>query len=227
MASETSASSRAISRGPFSTIVTRDAEAAERLGELEADVAAPDDDKVFGQGVEGQDRAVGQGRHGIDAGEPGDRGAGADVEEDALGRKASAADRDVARAGEAGVPFDQGDVGGAAEPVALALPRLQHDGVHAGLDPGHVGGDRAGDDAEVGGAASEVGDIGAGDQGLGRAAAGVDTGASEEAALDDRHLRAGGGQPDRERRAGLAAADDDCVEALGGHARPSRQRARG
>ena len=51
-ASETSASSRPIRRGPFSTTVTSRAEAAEHLGELEADIAAADDDQVLGQVVE-------------------------------------------------------------------------------------------------------------------------------------------------------------------------------
>ena len=51
------------------------AEAAEGLGELEADVAAADDDEVAGQLVEGEQRAVVEGRDVADAGEVGERGA--------------------------------------------------------------------------------------------------------------------------------------------------------
>ena len=54
--------------------------------------------------------------------------------------------------------------------------------------------------------------IGAGDQRLGRRAAGVDAGAAEQVALDQRDLHAGAGQPAGERRPGLAGADDDRVE---------------
>ena len=69
------------------------------------------------------------------------------------------------------------------------------------------------DDAEIGGAARQVGGIGAGDQRLGRDAAGVDAGAAEELALDERDGHARGGQPAGQRRSGLAGADDDRVEA--------------
>ena len=49
------------------------AEAAERLGELEADVAAADDDEVAGQLVEREQRCVVERRHVADAGEVGER----------------------------------------------------------------------------------------------------------------------------------------------------------
>ena len=71
------------------------AEAAEGLGELEADVAAADDDQVLGQGVEGEQRAVGQRGDPVDAGQVRHRGAGADVEEDAPGGERAVADRDA------------------------------------------------------------------------------------------------------------------------------------
>ena len=67
-------------------------------------------------------------------------------------------------------------------------------------------------DAVFGGAAGEVRGVGAGDQRLGRHAAGVDAGAAEQLALDERDLHPGAGQAAGERRAGLAGADDDGVE---------------
>ncbi len=63
------------------------------------------------------------------------------------------------------------------------------------------------------GAPREVGGIGAGDQGLGRRAAGVDAGAADELALDQRDLLPGGGEAAGHRRPGLAGADHDGVEA--------------
>ena len=58
IAADTSSSSRAMSRGAISTIVTCAAEAAVHLGELEADVAAADDDQVRGQEVDVQHRGL-------------------------------------------------------------------------------------------------------------------------------------------------------------------------
>ena len=77
----------------------------------------------------------------------------------------------------------------------------------------HVDADGAVDrHAVVGGAPREMRGIGAGDQRLGRHAAGVDAGAAEQLALDERDRHAGRGQPAGKRRAGLAGADDDRVE---------------
>ena len=95
--------------------------------------------------------------------------------------------------------------------LGRGTPR-RDDGVLALLHPPHVHRDAAADhDTEVGGAARHVRGIGAGDQGLGRRAAGVDAGPAERLALDDGDALSGAGEPLRERRAGLAAADDDRV----------------
>ena len=71
IAAETSSSSRAIRRGAISTIVTVGAEAPVHLRELEADVAAADDDEMPRHAVERQDRRVGQKRHVVHAGQVG------------------------------------------------------------------------------------------------------------------------------------------------------------
>ena len=73
-------------------------------------------------------------------------------------------------------------------------------------------------DAVVGGAPREMRRVRAGDQRLGRHAAGVHAGAAEQLALDERDRHAGAGQPAGERRSGLAGPDDDGVEALHGSA---------
>ena len=105
----------------------------------------------------------------------------------------------------------------AAQPVLDAVrARCAETVICARLDARHVDADRAVEhDAVVGAAPRQMGGIGAGDQRLGRHAAGVDAGAAEQLALDQRDLHAGAGQPPGERRPGLPGADDDRVESLG------------
>ena len=68
-------------------------------------------------------------------------------------------------------------------------------------------------DAERDGPPRQVGGVGAGNQGLGGRAAGVDAGAAEQLALDDGDLHPGLAETNGKGRARLAGADDDCVEA--------------
>ena len=83
----------------------------------------------------------------------------------------------------------------------------------AGFDGLHIDADLAGEgDAVEGGTACHVGGIGAGDQGLGGDAAGVDAGSAEEMALDEGDLHAGLSERSCEGRAGLTGSDDDGVE---------------
>ena len=58
------------------------AEAPEHLRELEADVAAADDDEMPGHAIERQHRGVGEKRHVVNAGHVGNERATADVDED-------------------------------------------------------------------------------------------------------------------------------------------------
>ena len=67
MAAETSGSSRLIRRGAHLDDGDLAAEAAEHLAELEADVAAADDDEMLGEEVELHHRAVGQVGDRVDA----------------------------------------------------------------------------------------------------------------------------------------------------------------
>ena len=65
MVAETSSSSRDVSRGPFSITVTRGAEPAVHLRELQGDVAAADDHQMLWHRVEFEDADVG---HVVDVG---------------------------------------------------------------------------------------------------------------------------------------------------------------
>ena len=87
MAAETSSSSRETRRGRFFDDGDFAAEAAEHLREFEADVAAADDDEMAREGVEFEDADVGEIGDFIDAGQVGDVGAAAYVEEDLRRRR--------------------------------------------------------------------------------------------------------------------------------------------
>ena len=151
----------------------------------------------------------------IDAGEIGDDGAAADVDEDLRGFEevVGIADSYCCGGFEACVAGEDGAVGHAAEPVLDAGAGFEEDLVFAGFDGLHVDGEAAGDgDAVEGGAACHLRGVGAGDEGLGGDAAGVDAGSAEELALDEGDLLAGFGEASCERGTGLAGPDDDGVE---------------
>ena len=117
---------------------------------------------------------------------------------------------------EAGVVVEHGAALEVFERVFHAVAGPEEDVVFALHDGTDVDGDGAAEvDAEVRGAASDVGRMGAGDHGLGGGAAGVDAGAAPELALDDGDGHAGGGEALGERGSGLAGADDNGVEVFG------------
>ena len=187
------------------------AEAPVHLGELEADVAAADDQQVLGQEVDRHHRGVVEHRHVGDAFPGRQDRAAADVDEDLRRLQDRAVDLDRVRADEAGMAPDQAQVLRPADPLVEAFDRLADHRVLARLHRLHVDAHRPGIHPPVGGAPGDVGGAGARDQGLGRDAAVVDAGAAEVLALDERGLHARFGQAHRERRCGLAAADHDRV----------------
>src|SRR5262249_35494591 len=140
------------------------------------------------------------------------------IDEDAWRRERLLSDPDLARAGEAGVALVDRDIGvapqspldaarGEAEHVVFALLDLLHVDTDGTLDP----------DAVLAGAPSRMGGIGAGDQRLGRRAAGVDAGPAEAMALDNGNAHSCARQAVRQGGPGLAGADNDRIERL--HAR--------
>ena len=190
------------------------AEPPVHLRELQRDVAAADDDEMLWQRVEFEDADVGQV---VDVGSPGMSGTTARPPTLRKIRSASrtwSSTRSVCGSGEAGVAADQGAAVHALEPGLDAVAVVEHDVVLARLDLCHVDGDVAGADAEIGPAARDVRGVRAGDQRLGRDAAGVDAGAADQLAFDHRDGLPGRGQPAGQRRPGLAGADDDRVEAF-------------
>ena len=122
----------------------------------------------------------------------GDDGAAADVEEDLFGGEEIVADANLIGRFEAGVAGEDGAVLHAAQPGFEAVARIGDDFVFAGLDGLHVDRDGARYCYAVGvGGAGFLCDVGAGDEGLGGRAAGVDAGAAEELAFDERDGAAG------------------------------------
>ena len=85
--------------------------------------------------------------------------------------------------------LEHGNVGSALEPLLDAVRGATGDFVLARLDALHVDLDRCVDhDSVIGGVPRQVRRIRAGNQRLGRHAAGVDTGAAEVIAFDDGHF---------------------------------------
>src|ERR1700745_3892366 len=90
-----------------------------------------------------------------------------------------------------------------------AFVGYRHNGILARLQLLHVDADAAvDDDAELGAAARQMRRVGAGDQRLGRRAAGIHAGAAEKLAFDDGDVLPGGHEAARERGARLPGADD-------------------
>ena len=103
---------------------------------------------------------------------------------------------------------------------ALDIPtRGQSDGVLARLYGFHIDLDRSGDrDAVIRRTPRHVGCVGAGDEGLGRRAAGVDARSAEELAFDHRYFLACLCEPSSQRRAGLPRPNDDRIIPVHGFA---------
>ena len=194
------------------------AEAAVHLRELEADVAAAGDDQVLGQRVDRHHRDVGQDRHVGDAVPGRQHRPAADVDED-LRRLEPSRRRPRPRSARRSARGPRSASGSAStrsispsdaiESATTRSLRALTAFMSTPIGPSMR-------DAVVAGAPRDVRGARAGDQRLGRDAAVVDAGAAEVLALDQRRLQTGLGEPDRERRAGLAGADHDRV-VRGGH----------
>ena len=159
---------------------------AVHLRELEADVAATDDDQMARQPIERDHARVGEERHVLDARHVRHECPPADVEEDPRRAEQLIADADGRRALEARVPPQQRAAFHAEEPLLVTGAGVGGHRPGALGDPLHVDGNAAlQDDAEVGRAARDVRGVRARHQCLGRHAAGVDAGAADQFPLDD------------------------------------------
>ena len=210
IASDTSSSSRAHQARRLLDHRDFGAEAPEHLGELEPDIAAADDDEMAGQGVELEQGGVGQRLDLIDAGKVGHDRPAADVDEESVRPRARRRRPQPWSAKRSGAwPVDDRAVRHALEPGFEMRARVPDDLVLSRHDGGEIDADRAGADAVIAGAPRHMGGIGAGDERLGRRAAGVDAGPADQLALDQRDCLAGRGEPAGHRRTGLAGADHD------------------
>ena len=187
-------------------------EAAVHLRELQRDVAAPDDDEMGWHRIEFEDRHVGEE---LDIGQSRNvrhHRTPAHIEKDPVGPQELVADPQRVRVLESGMPADERATVHALQPAFDTGAVGQHDFVLARLDFRHVHADRSGSDAVLRPAPGQLRGVRARDKRLGRNASVVDAGAADVLALHYRHSLPGGGQPARQRRAGLAGADDDRVE---------------
>ena len=87
------------------------AEAPEHLAELEPEIIAAERDEMSRHRVELHDVAVGQVLDLVEAGNRRNAGARPGVDEDLVARERLAVDLDLMRAGEAGMPAIEGEIG--------------------------------------------------------------------------------------------------------------------
>ena len=204
------------------------AQPAEGLAQLDADGTAAQDDQALWQGLELEDRLVGQVGRGVQARDGGNGSAGAGGDDDLPGGDPDAVAGDGPAVHEARGLAHHLDAQ-AVEPL-LAVDRGNGaDGlVDVGHDPGEVDLDRTRGDAKGGAGARCVGGGGGGDQGLGRDAAIVEAVAPHLALLEEDDLQAqlGGACGDGEP-AGAGAEDGDVgLDRLGHRGFPERARRR-
>ena len=184
------------------------AQAAERLAQLAADRAAADDDQVAWQRAQPEHRLVGQIGRGLEAGYGRHQGRRA-------GRDHEAPRRNPGRPGL--------ELAGAGEPAALAQHRHPHALETLDRILGRDAGDHAVDvvvhrleidlrglraQAERAGVAVGDGGLGAGEQGLGRHAAGVQAVAAHRAGLDQHGSRSQQRRAGGDRKTGRTGAQD-------------------
>src|SRR5262245_56809182 len=173
-----------------------------------------------GEEVDVHDRAVGEVRHLVEAGDRGDRRPPAHIYEDAVGFEHGTVHCDFLVRDKPGMAFVDCAAFQCFERALDASPRCPRDGVLARLDGLHVYSDRAADGhAVITRTARQKSSKGARDQRLGGRASGIDARAAEELSLDDGYLLAGSDETPRQRRPGLSCPDDDRI--MIGHGLPS------
>src|SRR5438067_8478471 len=114
------------------------AEAAEDLGEFEADVTAAYDDEMTWQSLELEDANVVHPWNDVGSGKIGDDGAASDVEEDFFRGEEIVADTDLIGRPEVGVAGEDGAILHAAQIGFEAIAGVEDDLVFAGFDGLHV-----------------------------------------------------------------------------------------
>jgi hypothetical protein len=191
------------------------AEALVDAGKFDADGAGAEHDEVVGDGGQVEQFVAGEGVFAVDFVAGDAAGVGAGGEDDVAGLQGRLA----------GVAFDddavgRGDAAPAVEGLDLVLLEqegdaagvLLHDFVFAFEDFGDVDAHVAEHDAEVGGVAGVVGELGRFEQGFGGDAAAEQAGAAEAAVFfDDRGLESELPGADGGDVAAGSAADDDHV----------------
>ena len=185
------------------------AQAPIHLPELQADVASADDDQVLREEVHLHHGGIGQVGHALEAGHGRDECSRPHVDEDFVRLQPFRTYTERVGTFEARVALVHHAVLHVLEPAFHTLVGPRHHTVFARFDLLHVHGDGATDHhAKVGTPPGHVRSAGAGHQGLRGNAAGIDTGAAKEFALDDGHLHPRSGQPRCQGWPGLPRTND-------------------
>ena len=174
------------------------AEAAQGLGEFEADVAAAEDGEVCGEGVEFEGFDVGEGLCVGEAGDGVDGGAGAGADDEGVGGEGAGfavgeGEEHGFGGDEAAFAEEEIDVG-LGETVLVHLDEAVDHGAFAVADGAHVDGGVGGGEAVGGEFAGEFGDGGGVNDVFGGEAGDVGAGAADVFAFDE-----GGFLPDAAR----------------------------
>src|SRR5580698_2301177 len=186
------------------------------LREFQADVAAAYDDQVTRKEVDVHDGAIGEEWNLFDTRHLGHHRAAAYVDEYPIRREPLRADAYLLGGLEAALTLVHGAVCHTSQPALDAGSRLPRNRVLPRLDELHIDTHRAIVDYSVlGRAANHVGRIRTCDHRLGGCAAGVDTRAAEQFALNDRNFHSRPCQALRQEGPSLTGSDDNRVEGLG------------
>ena len=155
------------------------------LGELEPDIAATDHHQVLRHALKLQDRAVGEIGNLVQARQIRHDRTPADIDENARSGQKLWADPQLLRPLELSRALEDRASPHVTQPVLDPFARICGDSCRPAPDLAHVDPDRLiQHDAIVRAAPRQMRGVSAGDQRLGRHAAGVDTGAAELVALD-------------------------------------------
>ena len=193
--------------------------APEELSKLQSDVAAAEDQQVFGDGVEFHDGYVVESRNIVQAMQRRTSGAESGIDENIFGGESALsaifrANFNRPWTGKPGIAEDQVEVRRLFDFRPTAVAETVHDVALALANFSQINIDRAGEHSIVGATPREVCDSTARHHRLGRSASLIDACPSYMRPLDKSGAHARRGQRGGERRAGLPRTEDDGIVLL-------------
>ncbi len=192
----------------------RDAAAkpAEHLAEFEADVSAAEDQQMLGNFLQFHHGDIGEIRNRVNPSERGDARTRPGIDENFLAFESLAVDLDLMGAGKARVPTDEADVLVPRDAFFDGVAEVLNDFVFFGDDGGKIDRNFTGANAPARSIARVVSDLSRSNHCFSGRAAGVDAGAADFGAFDERDFPAQVGERVAERFRGLTRTNGNRVE---------------